>query len=118
MSLSFFAAAEEIREAAMDYRLPGPKKLLWATILSQVAKTDTCDGSLADLLLEIIRSYLKKPDDKDIIAMWLETESGGGDDSEELLADCVRIDLEMELLAEVTRIAWDEAKKRPRRKRP
>jgi hypothetical protein len=117
MSLSFFAAVEEIREAAMEYRLPGPRKqLLWATILSQVAKTATCDGSLADLLLEIIRAYVKKPDDKDIMAMWLETESGGGDDPEELFADCVRIDLEMELLAEVTRIAWDEARP-PKRKR-
>ena len=116
MSHSFFAAVEDIRDAAIDHRLPGPrKKLLWATILSQVAKTDTCDGSLADLLLELIRDYLKKPSDQDIISMWLQTETGGGDDPEELLPDCVRIDLEMELLAEVTRIAWDEA--RPRQKR-
>lgn len=117
MSLSFFAAVEDIREAAMEYRLPSRRKqLLWATILSQVAKSDTCDGSLADLLLEIIRDYLKKPDDKEIIAMWLETESGGDDDPEELFADCVRIDLEMEFLAEVTKVAWDEARP-PKRER-
>jgi hypothetical protein len=40
--------------------------------------------------------------------MWLETETGSGDDPEELLADGVRIDLEMELLAEVTRMAWED----------
>ena len=117
MSLSFFAAVDDIREAAMEHRLPGPKKkFLWVTILAQVAKTDTCDGSLADLLLEIIRDYLKKPTDEEIISMWLQTETGGGDDPEELLPDCVRIDLEMELLAEVTRVAWDEARP-PKRKR-
>jgi hypothetical protein len=71
---------------------------------------DSCDGSFADLLLDIIRDYLKKPTDEEIISMWLQTDTGGGDDSEELLAGCVRIDLEMELLAEVTRVAWDEAR--------
>jgi hypothetical protein len=50
--------------------------------------------------------------------MGLETETGGGDDPEELLADCVRIDLEMELLAEVTRVVWEEARpKTPKKKR-
>lgn len=101
----------------MEYRLPGPrKKYLWATILSQVAKSDTCDGSLADLLLDIIHDYLKKQADQDIISMWLETESGGGDDPEEVVADWVRPFLEMELLAEVTRVTWDEARP-PERKR-
>lgn len=116
--MSFFTAAEEVREAAMKHRLPEPgKTCLWETILAQVAKQDSCDGSLADLLLDIIRDYLKKPADEDIIAMWLETETGGGDDPDELLADCVRIDLEMELLAEVTRIAWDEAKPKVQKKK-
>ena len=56
MSLSFYAAVDDIRQAAVEHRLPGPKKkFLWATILAQVAKRDSCDGALADLLLEIIR---------------------------------------------------------------
>jgi hypothetical protein len=42
MSLSFYTAVDDIREAATQYRLPGPrKKLPWATILRQVAKTDS-----------------------------------------------------------------------------
>ena len=111
MSLCFYTAVDDIRETATEYRLPGSKrKFLWATILAQVAKSDMCDGSLADLLLDIIRDYLKRPTAQEVISMWLETETGGGDDPEGLLADCVRIDLEMELLAEVTRVAWDEAK--------
>ena len=109
--MSFFTAVDDIREMATEYRLPASrKKLLWATILAQVAKCDMCDGSLAELLLDIIRDYLKRPTDEEIISMWLETETSGGDDPDELLADCVRIELEMELLAEVTRMAWDEAK--------
>ena len=87
------------------------------TVLAQVAKSDACDGSLADLLLGIIRDYLKRPSDQEINSMWLETETGGGDDPEELLADSVRIDLEMELLAEVTRVAWDEARPPKKRKK-
>ena len=118
MSLSFYTAVDDIRQAATEYRLPGSrKKLLWATILAQVAKSDMCDGSLADLLLDIIRDYLKRPSDEEIISMWLETETGSGDNPEELLADCVRIDLEMELLAEVTRVAWEEARPRTLRKK-
>jgi hypothetical protein len=118
MSLSFCTAVADIREAAAKYRLPGSKKaFLWATILAQVAKQDACAGSLADLLLDMIRDYLKRPSDEEIISMWLETETGGGDDPEELLADSVRIDLEMELLAEVTRVAWDEARPPKKRKK-
>jgi hypothetical protein len=109
MSLSFYTAVDDIRETASQYRFPGSKrKFLWATILAQVAKSDMCDGSLADLLLDIIRDYLKRPTDEDIISMWLETETGSGDDPEELLANSVRLGLEMELLAEVTRVAWEE----------
>lgn len=118
MSLSFFAAVDDVRTAAVEHRLPGPrKKFLWATILAQVAKRDACDGALADLLLDIIRDYLKKADDEDITAMWLQTESGGGDAPEEVVADWVRPSLEMELLAEVTRVAWDEARPQGKKKK-
>ena len=117
MSLSFFTAVDDIREMAVQYRLPGTKKrFLWATILAQVAKRDACDGSLAELLLDIIREYVKKASDQDIVSMWLQTESGGGDDPEEVVADWVRAALEMELLAEVTREAWAEARP-PKKKR-
>ena len=118
MGLSFSTALDDIRELAIQHRLPGSQKQsLWSTILAQVAKSDACDGSLADLLLEIIRAYLKTPTDEEIISMWLDTETGCGDDPEELLADCVRIDLEMELLAEVTRVAWDEARPQGQKKK-
>jgi hypothetical protein len=119
MSLSFYTAVDDIRATATEYRLPGSKRrFLWATIMAQVASSDMCDGSLADLLLDIIRDYLKRPSDVEIISMWLQTETGGGDDPEELLADSVRIDLEMELLAEVTRLAWDEARPKTEKRSP
>jgi hypothetical protein len=118
MNLSFYTAVDDIRERATEYRLPGSnKKFLWATILAQVAKSDMCDGLLSDLLLDIIRDYLKRPTAQEIISMWLETETGGSDDPEELLADSVRIDLRMELLAEVTRVAWEEARAKTQKKK-
>ena len=118
MSLCFYTAVDDIRATATDYRLPGSKrKVLRATILAQVASSDMCDGSLADLLLNIIRDYLKRPSDEEIISMWLETEARSGDDPKELLADCVRIDLEMQLLAEVTRVAWEEARPKTQKKK-
>jgi len=111
MSLSFDTAVEDIREAAMKHQLPGPeKKLLWATIVSQFAESPSCDGALVDLLEKIIQDYVEKLADEDVIAIWLETEAGGGDDPETLYADSVRMDLEVELLEEVTRVACDEAK--------
>jgi hypothetical protein len=107
-------AVEDIRELALKHRLPGSgTAFLWATILAQFAESNSCDGTLANTLEEIIRAYLKEVDDNAIISMWLETETGFGDDSEELIADWVRIDLEMELLDEVTKLAFEEAKKRP-----
>jgi hypothetical protein len=118
MSLSFYTAVDEIRDAATENRLPGPrKKPPWATILRQVASSDMCDGFLAGLIVDIIRDYLKRPSDEETISMWLETDTGSGDDPEGLLADCVRIDPETELLAEATRVAWDEARRRTQRKK-
>lgn len=119
MSLSFYAAVDDIREAATEHRLPGPgrKKFLWATILAQVAKSDACDGALAELLLDIIRDYVKKATDEDIVSMWLQSESGGSDDPGEVVADWVRAALEMELLAEVTREAWAEARPPEKKKK-
>ena len=118
MSNSFYAAADEIREAATTYRLPGPrKKFLWATILSQVAKRDTCDGNLADLLLEIIREYVKELSDEAIISMWLQTETGCGDNPGDELPESIRPALEMEFLAEVTRTAWAEARPPEKKKK-
>jgi hypothetical protein len=118
MSLCFYTAVDDIRETATEYRLPGSnKKFLWATILAQVAKSDMCDDLLSDLPLDIIRDYLKRPTAQEIISMWLETETGGGADPEELLADCARLDLEMELLAEVTRAAWEEARPKTQKKK-
>ncbi|HZK79705.1 MAG TPA: hypothetical protein VFC46_01530, partial [Humisphaera sp.] len=56
-------------------------------------------------------------DDNAAIAMWRETEMGMGDDAhdEQLVVDCVRMDLEAELLEAVTHLAYEEAKRKPRR---
>jgi hypothetical protein len=52
--------------------------------------------------------------------MWRETEAGMMDESEDdcLIPDCLRMDLEIELLQQVTELAWWEAEKlKPKSKR-
>jgi hypothetical protein len=103
----------DIREKLVQHRLSG-KKTLWSTILKQIAKQDSFDGQYADTILEAIRSFLRPLDDKTIISLWRQTETGMGDDTDDecLFPNCCRMDLEMELLQEVTALAWDEAKDR------
>jgi hypothetical protein len=102
-----------IREKLVKHRLSG-RKPLWSTILNQIAKQDSFDGSYADTILEAIRSFLKPLDDKTIISLWRQTETSMGDDTDDecLFPNCCRMDLETELLQEVTALAWDEAKDR------
>src|ERR1700682_4981360 len=88
-------AVDEIQEKLVQHRLTG-RKNLWATILKQIAKQDSFDGHNADIILEAIRVWLKPLDDKTIISLWRETETGMCDDSDDdcLFPDCCRMDLE------------------------
>ena len=105
-----FDAVDEIREKMVKHRL-APRKFLWPTILKQIAKKDSFDGHHADIILEAIRVFLKPLDDKTIISLWRETETGMGDEAEDecLFPFCCRMDLEMELLQQITDLAWYEA---------
>ncbi len=105
-------AAEDIREKLIEHRISRTANL-WSTILKQIREQDAFDGKYADTILEIIRSFLSQLDDHAAIALWRRTAVGFGDDAENddrLFPDCLRIDLEMELLKAVTDLAWNEAK--------
>jgi hypothetical protein len=104
-------AADAIREKLMEQRISRTANL-WSTILKQIGKQDAFDGKYADTILEVIRSFLSQLDDQAAIALWRGTETGFGDDTDDdcLFLDCIRTDLEMELLKEVTDLAWNEAK--------
>jgi hypothetical protein len=104
-------AADAIREKLIKHRI-STRANLWSTILKQMRRQDAFDGKYADTILEIIRSFLSQLDDEAAIALWRSTEAGLADDSEDdcLFPDSIRIDLEMELLKEVTELAWHEAK--------
>ena len=80
-------------------------------ILKQIAKQDAFDGHYAGIILEAIRAFLKPLDDTTINSLWRETETGMCDDTEDehLVPDCCRLDLEMDLLQEITDLAWEEA---------
>lgn len=109
-------AVDEIREKLVQHRL-APRRFLWATMLKQIAKQDSFDGHCADTILEAIRALLKPLDDKVIVSLWRQTETGMCDDTEDdcLFPDCCRMDLEMELLQQITDLAWEEAKDTRRR---
>ncbi len=104
-------AADAIREKLIEHRMSRTTNL-WSTILKQIRKQDAFDGQYADTILEIIRSFLSQLDDETSIALWRTTEAGFADETEDdcLFPDCIRIDLEMELLKEVTDLAWNEAR--------
>jgi hypothetical protein len=104
-------AIDGIREKLIEHQISRTANL-WSTILKQIRKQDSFDGRNADTILEIIRSFLRQIDDQTTIGLWRTTEAGFADDSEDdcLFADCLRIDLEMELLKAVTDLAWIEAR--------
>lgn len=104
-------AADAIREKLVEQRISRTASL-WSTILKQLRTQDSFDGHHADTILEIIRSSLNRLDDQTTIGLWRTTEAGFADDTEDdcLFPDCIRIDLEMELLRAITDLAWNEAK--------
>ena len=109
--LNLTAAIELIRQDAIAHPVVAKKGDLWSTMLSQIKTSDSIDGKHADTLQEIIATFLGQLDDGSVIALWAETETGQADhdDLESLVADYVRMALEMELLDEVTKLAWEEA---------
>ncbi|MEI7684812.1 MAG: hypothetical protein WCL32_07270 [Planctomycetota bacterium] len=112
-------AVDEIRDTLVQHRLSG-RKALWSTILKQIAKQNSFDGHYADTILDAIRAFLKPLDDKTIISLWRETETGMCDETEDecLFPECCRIDLEMEILHQTTELAWWEAEQlKPKSKR-
>ena len=104
-------AADAIREKLIEHRISRTTNL-WSKILKQIRKQDSFDGQYADTILEVIRQFLSQFDYEASIGLWTTTEAGFADDTEDdcLFPDCIRIDLEMELLKAVTDLAWNEAK--------
>jgi hypothetical protein len=70
------------------------------------------DGHHADTILEVIRHFVSQLDNGTTISLWRQTETGMGDETADacLYPDSLRMNLEMELLREITNLAWEEAK--------
>jgi len=86
---------------------------LWTMILAQIRKQNSLDGALADAILETIDGFLGALDEDAVNSMWEETETGMKSEygAEEIHPDEVRQDLRMELLDDVTKRPWEEAKR-------
>jgi hypothetical protein len=103
-------AVDEIREKLVKHRL-APRKFLWRAILKQIAKQDCFDGVYIDTIQEMIRALLRTLDDATIVSLWRETEVGVSNDNEadRYFTDDLRSDVEMEILQQITDVAWYEA---------
>ena len=110
--IDIYDAVEDIDEKLREQADPADSKLdVWSTIISQVSERDSFDGSYCDIIEKVISDYLTGLDDEIKRQLWAETETGLSSDSDaqSFLIDSIEMDLEMELLDEVTRCAWDEA---------
>src|SRR4051794_4436393 len=107
-----FEAADTIRDRLIEHQVSRSEDLR-ETILKQIKKKDSFDGKYVETILEVIRSFLSQLDDDTTIALWRTTEAGCDDDSDDdcLFPDSLRFDLEMELLKEVTDLAWSQARR-------
>ena len=101
---------DEIREKLVQQRV-APRRFLWPTILKQVAKQNCFDGAYADTIQEMIQALLRPLDDATIISLWRETEVGMGNesDADRWFTDDLRYDVEMEIVQQITDLAWYEA---------
>jgi hypothetical protein len=101
---------DAIRGKAMQMELSEGADL-WSAILKQIRRTKYFDQRYADAIEELIGSIVKGLDDATVIAMWRETETGMADNAEDedLFPGSVRMDLEMELLDEIGKLAYEEA---------
>ena len=86
---------------------------LWTTILAQIRKRNSLDGTLADAIQESIDGFLEALDEQAMNSIWEETDTGMQNDyrAEETGPLEIQEDLRMELLDEVTGLAWEEAKR-------
>ena len=82
--------------------------------MKQTAKDGGFDGHLVDPILEMIDALLAELTEEAIKSMWEETETGMGSayKAAELFVEELRQDLQMEILDQVTKLAWQEAQDR------
>jgi len=86
----------------------------WSTMLVQIAKQDALEGAMSDIILDVIERFLNGLYEEALKAMWEETDMGmqSAYRAEEIPLDEARQDLSMELLDEVTGLAWEEGKRK------
>jgi len=108
--MHLFQAIDTIRERVIGLRA-SERTDMWSAILKQIRKNKYIDNRYATAIEEIIRALLAELDDDTVIALWQETETGIAEDADDevFVADCVRMDLEMELLDAITQLAYAEA---------
>lgn len=113
MSIHLYEVVQNIIGVLKNHQAPiGSNVDIWEKILSQIRERDSFNASYCDVIQDVISDYLKKLDDDSKRYIWKETETGCKDndsDVQDIYIDSISMDLEQELLDEITRYAWDEA---------
>lgn len=83
---------------------------LWEMTVHQIKIKNSIDGLYYNLIQDIVNEYIKKLKDEEVINIWKETESGMNRnfEPEDLPTDSLKLDLEEEIMDEITTIAWSE----------
>ena len=83
---------------------------MWDIIVHQIKNTDSFDGRYYDLIQGIVNEHISQMKDGEVILIWKETETGMNRDyePEDVSIDSLKMDLEEELMDEITKIAWSE----------
>jgi hypothetical protein len=112
MAIDLYDVAHDIIEELNAQADPKDEKVdIWSKIVSQVSERNSFDASYCEFIEKAISDYLNKLNDDAKRQFWTETETGLSSDidAQDFLIDSIEMDLEMELLDEITRHACDEA---------
>ncbi|MFH1699550.1 MAG: hypothetical protein ABIE07_03090 [Candidatus Zixiibacteriota bacterium] len=82
---------------------------IWDMVVYQIKKKDSIEGVYYDLTQNVVNDNISKLKNEEII-IWKETESGINRDyePEDVPIDSLKLDLEEEIMDEITNIAWHE----------
>ncbi len=112
MVIHLYEAVQDIIEQLEIQSDPADNKTsVWNKVISQISERDYLDSSYCDIIEKFISVYLDKLDDDSKRHLWTETETGGWNSHlavQDIHIDSIEMDLEVELLDEITRYAWDE----------
>ena len=92
---------------------------VWESMVAGFAKQGACDMGIVNIVEEVIHAHLSRMRAPQLRSLWAGCESGFADSDAEFVPNSeLRRFLEPELLARITEIAGEDARRRDRQPRP